>query len=340
MSRDSGDAQRRPPRSVLITGAAGYIGRLLTASLARDRRGLSRIVASDVREVPGARRLEGVEYLVSDIRDPGLAPQLTGHGVDTVVHLAAVVTPRPGDTREFLYSVDVEGTRNVLRACVAAGVRKLIITSSGAAYGYHPDNARMLAEGDPLRGNEEFAYAHHKRLVEQLLADYRQRHPELQQLIFRVGTILGESVSNQITALFEKRFVLGLSGVATPFVFIWDGDVVACLEAGIFGDGSGIYNLAGDGAPTLREIAARLDKPYLELPEKWVTRALSLLQRLRLTRYGPEQVGFLRHRPVLNNARLKAEFGYRPRYTSREVFEIYRRARQAAGAGGAQAGVT
>jgi UDP-glucose 4-epimerase len=267
--------------------------------------------------------VEGVTHLTLDVRSPELARVLREHRIETVVHLAAIVTPRPGQGRALQYAVDVEGTHNVLRACVAAGVRKLIVTSSGAAYGYHPDNARHLDEGCALRGDRAFAYAYHKRVVERLLALFRRRHPELQQLVFRIGTILGPTARNQITALFEGPVVLGLRGVSTPFVFVWDGDVVACIEEGIRTDKVGVYNLAGDGAVTLREIAARLEKPYLELPEGLVTAALAALKRLGRTPYGPEQVGFLKHRPVLLNRALKHEFGYRPRYTSREVFELY-----------------
>jgi UDP-glucose 4-epimerase len=313
-------------RNVLITGAAGYVGRQVVAALAARSDGLGCIVATDLRETPAAERKDGVTYLTQDICSPELEPTLRQHQIDTVVHLAAIVTPQPGQGRALQYAVDVKGTHNVLRACVAAGTRKLIVTSSGAAYGYHADNANYLDEGCALRGNRVFAYAHHKRIVERLLALYRRQRPELQQLVFRIGTILGESVHNQITALFEKPVVLGLRGVSTPFVFIWDGDVVGCIEEGIRTDKVGIYNLAGDGAVTLREIAARLNKVYLELPERLITSALSALHRLGRSQYGPEQVDFLKHRPVLLNRRLKLEFGYRPRYTSREVFELYQHA--------------
>jgi UDP-glucose 4-epimerase len=54
--------------------------------------------------------------------------------------------------------------------------------------------------------------------------------------------------------------------------------------------------------------------------------ALALLHPLRLSRYGPEQVDFLRYRPVLDNRRLKEQLGYRPRMSSAEVFDFYCRA--------------
>ncbi len=67
-------------------------------------------------------------------------------------------------------------------------MRQIIVTSSGAAYGYHADNPEWLTEDDPVRGNEAFAYSHHKRLVEEMLAVCRTQHPELRQVVLRVGT--------------------------------------------------------------------------------------------------------------------------------------------------------
>ena len=89
------------------------------------------------------------------------------------MHLASIVTPGPDSTRELEYAVDVTGTRHVLDACVAHGVRRVVVSSSGAAYGYHPDNPAWITEDQPVRGNEEFAYSHHKRLVEEMLAELR-----------------------------------------------------------------------------------------------------------------------------------------------------------------------
>ncbi len=324
-------------RSVLVTGAGGYIGHQVVDALAADRQGVGTVVAADVRDTPEERRRPGVGYVTADVRDATLGDVMKENGVDTVVHLAAVVTPGKGSDREHEYSIDVLGTRNVLECCLAGGVRKLILTSSGAAYGYHADNPEWLDEDDPLRGNPEFAYSDHKRIVEEMLARWREEHPEISQLVFRPGTVLGDTTRNQITALFDKRVVLGVAGSPSPFVFIWDQDVVACILRGIREDVSGIYNLAGDGALSMSEIARIMHKPYLPVPAPVLGGAIAVLRRLGLTQYGPEQVNFLRYRPVLSNRRLKEDFGYTPRRTSREVFEAFLAARKAA-AGSSQAG--
>jgi UDP-glucose 4-epimerase len=313
---------------VLVTGAAGYLGSSLVRSLAeraaRDGDPAC-IVAGDVREVPAERRLPGVEYAVSDVREPGLDVVLARHSIDTVVHLAAIVTPGPKSNRELEYAVDVLGTRKVLEACVAAGVRRIVVTSSGAAYGYHADNPTWLTEDHPVRGNEAFAYSHHKRLVEEMLAEYRREHPSLEQVVFRIGTILGETTRNQITALFERRRLIAIKGSASPFVLIWDRDVAGAIEHAIFGGPAGIYNVAGDGALSIQDIAARLGKRCVTIPPGLLRAVLAVLHPLGLSQYGPEQVDFLRYRPVLDNRRLKEVFGYVPQLTSAEVFELYRK---------------
>ena len=319
--------------SVLITGAGGYLGSLCLERLAASPGAFRTIVALDVREVPPGERRLGVDYVTEDIRSLELPAIFRRYAVDTAVHLAFIVTPGKSTTRELEYSIDVSGTRNVLDACDAANVRKIIVTSSGAAYGYHADNPQPLTEKDPLRGNDEFAYSHHKRLVEEMLARHREEHPEVEQLVLRVCTILGEKASNQITDLFERRFVIDLGGATAPFVFIEDEDVVGCLLKGIHEENAGVYNGAADGTLAMREIAGVLGKTYLSFPPSVVKGALWVLKRLGLSRYGPEGTLFLQHRPVLSNRSLKDEFGYIPRRTSEEVFHHYIRTKGVVRAG-------
>jgi UDP-glucose 4-epimerase len=103
--------------------------------------------------------------------------------------------------------------------------------------------------------------------------------------------------------------------------------VAACIVKGIREGRTGIFNLAGDGALPLPEIARRLGKPYLPLPPSLLAGALGLLQKLGISSRGPEQVDFLRYRPVLANDALKNAFGFEPRFDSAGCLEAYRRHR-------------
>jgi UDP-glucose 4-epimerase len=305
---------------VLITGAAGFIGSALLRALAAG--GDGPVTALDLREVQPQQRLDGIAYEHGDIRDPALKEIIARVKPRTVVHLASVVAVGGDDRRD--YEIDVLGTRNVLEACLAAGVDHLIVTSSGAAYGYHADNPVPLRETDPLRGNEDFPYARNKREVEEMLAHWRSDHPQLRQTVFRPCTVLGPTTNNQITALFERPVVTGLSGTATPFSLIADSDVVAALALAVRTGKGGIYNLAGDGTLSLREIAQLNGKPFIPIPPAVMKGALWLLHAFGLTKLTPQNVKFIQYRPVLDNARLKSEFGYSPKLDARAVFERYR----------------
>jgi UDP-glucose 4-epimerase len=317
-------------RRVLVTGGDGFLGRSVVRALATHAK-FETLVSLDVRDVPVERRAANVVYRQQDVRDPAIAQTIAEHAIDTVVHLASIVTPGKGSNRAFEHSVDVGGTRNVLDACVARGVRRIVVSSSGAAYGYHADNPAWMTEDQPLRGNAVFAYADHKRQVEEMLATYRMRHPALEQTVLRIGTILGERVDNQITALFEKKRLIAIRGSASPFVFVWDEDVTGAIVHALSGAPAGCYNLAGDGAMTIHQIAAALGKRTIDWPASVLKAALAVGSTLGISRYGPEQLDFLRYRPVLLNNALKARFGFAPRKTSRQAFESFVAARAAQG---------
>lgn len=304
---------------VLITGGGGFLGSHVAAQLA-TRSDVELVVSADVRA--GATPRAGIVDVACDVTDAtALAPILRAHRIDTVVHLAAIVNP--GRDVGLEYRVDVDGTAHVLAACVETGVRRIVVSSSGAAYGYHADNPGWITEDAPVRGNDEFPYSRHKRLVEEMLAGYRASHPELEQVIFRIGTILGPTVRNQITALWDGPRILRIAGSDSPFVFVWVDDVAAAMVRAATGGPAGIFNVAGDGALSVTEIAARLRKPLLTVPAGALSLALRIGRMLRLTVHGPEKVRFLRYRPVLDNTRLKRDFGFTPARTSSEAFEEY-----------------
>ena len=302
---------------ILITGGAGMVGRALIDALPRGD-----IIATDL----AATGLpDDVPFQRMDVTgdDPGTI--IGQERPDVVVHLASIVTPPAGMTRAQAFTVDVTGTRNVLAACVKHGVKRLVVTSSGAAYGYHADNPVLIDENTPCRSNPEFAYADHKRQVEEMLAKARHTDPQLEQVVLRVATVLGAGTDNQITALFRRKRLLAIRGSDSPFVFIWTTDLARIVKRAATDGPAGVFNVAGDGWLSVDELARALGKPVLRLPAWGLKVALAVARPLGLSQYGPEQVRFLQYRPVLANDRLKRDFGYTPELTSADVFDLWRR---------------
>jgi UDP-glucose 4-epimerase len=310
-------------KNVLVTGGTGYIGTMLIEKLSQEKESLGIQSIINAAITPPTIPNDKVIYEKLDVRDNNIAELFKKYHIDCVVHLASIVTPGKKSNRDFEYSVDVVGTQNVLKACIEAKVKRIIISSSGAAYGYHPENINVLTENSPIRGNYEFAYSYHKRLVEEELAKYRTSHPELEQTIFRIGTVMGKNMNNQISDIFKKPFLIGILGSETPFNFILDEDVAKCFMQAIVSPKTGIFNLAGDGYLTISDYSRLLNKPKILIPSLLLKYLLKILKVLGLTQYGPEQVMFLQYRPVLDNTKLKKEFGFIPQMTSLEVFKFF-----------------
>lgn len=303
----------------LITGAAGAIGLQVIKRMFKDDFSQIEVVASDVRPLPRFLKHPKLTFIHLDIRTAEAAKLIQEGKFYGIIHLASIVSPGKKSNREFEYSVDVLGTKNILEAAKLGNVKQIIVTSSGAAYGYHKELPEWIAEDEPVKGNKVFAYSWHKKCVEDMLEEYRKSLPSLKQLILRPGTILGDMMKNQITDLFEKPIVIGVQGSDSPFVFIWDQDVAEIIYQGMMQEKTGVYNLAGDGKVTNRELAKILKKPLVKIPSKVLSGILRVLKNLNLTQYGPDQIDFLKYRPVLDNKKLKNDFGYKPALSSKEV---------------------
>lgn len=313
-------------QNILITGSGGYIGKLLLKKCHEKlEENFKKIVALDIHAPQKEDILEGVEYIQLDIRKHDeVAALLPKHEIDVVIHLAAIIAISGQVSRNMEYEVDVIGTSHLIDACVKHGVKRFITTSSGAAYGYWPSNVdTVLTEDMPMKGNYEIPYSYHKWLVEEKLKQVRKDSPHLEQVIFRVGTILGASTSNPITDYLKRDKILCLSGYESAFVAIWDMDLVEILYKAINNGKPGIYNVAGDGSVPTKNIATMMDKPSMTLPVSLLKLAFSILRPLKLVPYGPESLKFIQYRPVLSNEKLKNEFGYTPKKTTEEVIQFW-----------------
>lgn len=116
---------------VLILGATGFVGR----HVAREFLAAGHEVAAAVRPTSSREALAGLdlEFVQADLED---APSLLAacRGRDVVVHSAGILSLWPKHAQR-LYEVNVLGTRRVVRACLEAGVRRLVYTGSLGVYG-------------------------------------------------------------------------------------------------------------------------------------------------------------------------------------------------------------
>ena len=105
---------------------------------------------------------EKVEYRRGDVLDRDSVEALVEEA-DVVVHLAFVIVAGQEESRE----INLRGSRNVFEAAAAAGAKRLVYTSSVAAYGFDRDLPALLDEDEPLRGSSRHPYSAHKAEVEE-----------------------------------------------------------------------------------------------------------------------------------------------------------------------------
>jgi nucleoside-diphosphate-sugar epimerase len=300
--------------AVAVTGAAGFVGHHLLPVLAAHPE-VERVVGLDVREPE--RRPRSVEFARVDIAGTELQPLL--EGIDVVVHLAGVVDPVPDVA--LMARVNVEGTRHVLEAAAAVGVRRVVRISSAAVYGAWANNPVPLTEDAALRPNTEFSPAVQAAEVERLLATWSAEHPDVCVTTLRSAPVVGPLAERLPARILLGRPPLRVRGAAAPVQVVHVDDLAAALALVATRELPGVYNVAADGwldAEEARSILPRPAAPALpaEVLERWLRRTWDL----GLGDVPAGIVPYLVHPWVVSNARLRAE-GWTPRHDNASALQ-------------------
>jgi nucleoside-diphosphate-sugar epimerase len=162
---------------ILVTGAAGMIGRKLVARLVKDGKlhgqAIARLTLTDVVAPETPRDFTGaVEASTIDLSAPGAAIKAVASRPDVIFHLAGVVSGEAEVDFEKGYRVNLDGTRALFEAVRSAGFKpKIVFTSSIAVYGApFPSSISDDFHLTPLT-----SYGTQKAICELLLADYTRR---------------------------------------------------------------------------------------------------------------------------------------------------------------------
>jgi dihydroflavonol-4-reductase len=229
---------------VLVTGGAGFIGHHLVARL------VARGDAVRVLHLPGERldNLAGldVEAVAGDVTDRA-AVRGAVEGMDAVFHVAAMYalwTPRP----ERMWDVNVQGTRIVLSEAFAAGVQRVVHTSSIAVYGGQGPDADAT-EASPFRlGLTGDVYSASKYAAHQVAKGFADRGHDV-VIVAPTGPVgpgdIGPTPTGRLLRDVVRRPVPVVTDTASNFI-----DVRTCalghllaLERGVTGES---YLLAGE----------------------------------------------------------------------------------------------
>jgi nucleoside-diphosphate-sugar epimerase len=210
-------------RSVLVTGATGFIGGRLARRLARAE---GATVTGTGRSLGMARELEaeGIEFVPADLRDAGRIEALL-RGRDTVFHAGASL----GTDLEEARAVNVAATRLLVRAAGEAGVRRLVHVSSVAVYG-DPDR-RSVDESVPLATDAPAAYPRTKALGE-LAAREAAEESGLELVIVRPACVFGPRSAIWTVAVWRSMRAgapILVGGGTGPFSGIFVDDLVDLL---------------------------------------------------------------------------------------------------------------
>ena len=300
---------------VVVIGATGNVGTATVRALAADP-AVGEIVAV-ARRAPHAP-LPGARFVAADIRRDPLEPIL--RGADVVIHLAWLI--QPGRDETVTASVNVEGTRRVLEAVVAAAVPSLVYASSVGAYSPGPKD-RAVDESWPTGGIPSSFYSRHKVAVERQLDVLEREHPQLRVVRLRPGLIFQRPAATEIRRLFVGPLLPGwlLHSQLAPvvpdiprlrFQAVHSDDVGRAYRAAAVSDVRGPVNIAADPVIGTGELAGLLNARPVPVPGRVVRAAAAASYALRLQPAEPGWLDMALGVPILDCRRARAELGWTP----------------------------
>jgi UDP-glucose 4-epimerase len=301
-------------RAVLVTGGAGYIGSITVERLADA--GCRVVVLDDLSKGHRAAVLPGVPLVVGSIGDARLVTDLLRtHRVESVIHFAAASLvgesmERPGD----YYETNVVAGTRLLEAMAAAGVRKIVFSSSAGVYG-EPESVPIH---ESHRTKPVNVYGDTKLAFERIL-EWRSRATDLAYVSLRYFNAAGASQRFGEDHRPETHLIpiaLKVAQGALPALDVFGGDydtadgtcirdyidvrdlsdahiaALAALDRG----SSGVYNLgSGEGYSVMNVIAATAEVTGRKIPWK----------------IGPRRSGDPA-RLVASSSRAERDLGWRP----------------------------
>ena len=248
---------------ILVTGGAGFIGRHLVQALVDD----GSVIIFDNLSNSSEKLLRSVSgefsFVKGDITNfEQISSVVTG--VDLVIHLAAMINIRESvKNPEKTKRNNVDGTENLLKACVENNVKNFIAASSAAVYG--DLQTSEISHNEKSQTNPISAYGQSKLEMENLIKQFSIDN-DLNSIILRLFNIYGEGQSPEYAGVISKfaenirnqeSLVIFGDGLQTrDFVSVVDViDSIKLTMAKVSKKRGAIYNIASGKSITINNLA-------------------------------------------------------------------------------------
>ena len=307
-------------KTIAVTGINSYFAKTVLPLLEADPE-ISDIIGIDITPWKGG--FPKVRFHQADIRSPELADLLSG--TDTVYHMAFVVAEIRD--KKKIFDINVNGSKNVIDACLKNRVRKIIYTSSATVYGAHRNNPLGFTEQNRTARNPDSYYNSTKIDVEQMMADAARSHPEIIFTIIRSALLFGPNADNMFTKLFCRKISALPWGSCAHNQYIHEDDLGTALYLAYDKDLPGIYNAGADDAIATCESFRRTGVRIIPVPAAVLKKLADIGFRLGIFPAGGGWVSLCRYSIFMNCDKFKAAAGWRPKWTSEETFNAYLEAR-------------
>lgn len=301
----------------LVTGGAGYFGALLVGRLLAEGRRVRVLDLHTLENLP-----PGVETVRADIRDAGAVARACAGVVDVYHNVAQV--PLAKD-RALFWTVNEGGTQALLEACLRAGVRKVVHTSSSAVYGAPAKNP--VDESTPPRPGEDYGRA--KLAAEALCTEYATRGLDVS--VIRPRTILGHGRLGIMQILFEwvrrGRNIPVLGRGDNLYQFVHADDLAdACVRAARR-PGPECFNVGAERFGSMRTTLEALIRHagtgsrVVSVPMAPAVSLMALTSRLGLSPLGPYHALMYGRSMYFDVAKAKRLLGWSSTHSNEEMFQ-------------------
>jgi UDP-glucose 4-epimerase len=316
-------------RRVLLTGVAGQLAGLVAREL-EQRDDVTELIGVDVREPH--HDLRRTEFVRADLRNPLVARILEVAAIDTVVHLSTTAQPGAAGGRARMKERNVIGAMQLLAACQRTPtLRRFVLKSTTAVYGSHHSDPALFREDATTRAAPKHGYGKDATEIEGYVRSFARRRPDVDITILRFANLLGGRVDSAFLSLFSLPVVPRILGYDPRLQFCHEDDAVAVLVKAAMEDHPGTYNVAGAGMLYLSQCIRLAGRAPLPVPQPLVAGLANVARRSRRADVSSDQLRFLLLGRGVDTTRLREDFDFTPRFSSRAAFEDFVRRRRITG---------